>query len=128
MPAVSQDLADWLGAHHLTYGLSSYGLANTTTLASGGTADLRSLNWSNNDAAAGPEEFNQAWYDPRTHDANFVVLLNPPVPLDPIASWQVQRAFGKPTHTYYFGRYVIMTWDTNLLTNLSPSLPPPPPS
>jgi hypothetical protein len=33
-PAISQDLADWLSAHQLTYGLSSYGLANTTTLAS----------------------------------------------------------------------------------------------
>ena len=126
-PAVSQDLADWLAANHLTYGLSSYGLGNTTTLASGETVNLRSVSWENNDAAGGPEEFDQSWYDPRRHDANFVVLTNPVAPLDPIAYWEVKATFGKPQHIYYVGRYVIMTYDTNLLTDLSPSLPPPPP-
>jgi hypothetical protein len=123
VPAISQDLADWLTAHHLTYGLSSYGLANATTLASGGTVDLRPINWYNNDAAGGPFEFDQAWYNPQAHDANFVVLMNPPQPLDPIANWEVLDRFGPPLQTYYFGPYVIMTYDTNLLTDLSPSLP-----
>ena len=127
IPAVSQDLADWLAANHLTYGLSSYGLGNTTTLASGETVNLRSVSWENNDAAGGPEEFDQSWYDPRRHDANFVVLTNPVAPLDPIAYWEVKATFGKPQHIYYVGRYIIMTYDTNLLTDLSPSLPPPPP-
>jgi hypothetical protein len=123
VPAISQNLADWLGAHHLTYGLSSYGLANTTTLASGGTVDLRPINWYNNDAAAGPYEFNQSWYDPRTHDANFVVLMNPPQPLDEIANWEILDRFGPPLQTYDVGPYVILTYNTNLLTDLSPSLP-----
>ncbi len=123
VPAISQNLADWLGAHHLTYGLSSYGLANTTTLASGGTVDLRPINWYNNDAAAGPYEFDQSWYDPRTHDANFVVLMNPPQPLDEIANWEILDRFGPPRRTYDVGKYVIMTYNTNLLTDLSPSLP-----
>ncbi len=128
VPAISQDLADWLAANHLTYGLSSYGLANTTTLASGGTVSLRPVSWENNDAAGGPEEFDSSWYDPRRHDANFVVLINPPGPLDPIASWEVKGTFGQPQHIYDFGRYIIMVYNTNLLTDLSPSLPPPPPS
>ncbi len=123
VPAISQDLADWLAAHDLTYGLSSYGLANTTTLASGGAVDLRPINWYNNDAAAGPYEFNQAWYNPRTHDANFVVLMNPPQPLDPIANWEILDRFGPPAQTYDVGPYIIMTWNTNLLTDLSPALP-----
>jgi hypothetical protein len=123
VPAVSQDLADYLAAHHLTYGLSSYGLANTTTLASGETVDLRSVSWENNNAAGGPYEFEPSWYDPLLHDANFVVLINPPIPLDPIAYWEVLATFGKPQHIYYFGRYEIMTWNTNLLFDLSPSLP-----
>jgi hypothetical protein len=50
------------------------------------------------------------------------------VPLDPIADWEVYRTFGRPARTYYFGKYVIMTYDTNLLTDLSPALPPPPPA
>ncbi len=126
-PAISQDLADWLGVHHLTYGLSSYGLGNATTLASGGAVSVRSVSFHNNDAAAGPEEFDQTWYDPRIHDANFVVLMNPPVPLDQIATWEALDAFGRPARVYDFGPYVIMTYNTNLLTDLSPSLPPPPP-
>jgi hypothetical protein len=128
VPAVSQDLADWLVVHHLSYGLTSYGIANATTLASGGAVNIRSLSFYNNDAAAGPYEFDQTWYDPRIHDANFVVLMNPPVPLDEIPSWQIHATFGAPTRTYDFGSYVIMTYDTNLLTDLSPSLPPPRPA
>ena len=123
VPAISQDLADWLTAPHLTYGLSSYGLANATTLASGGAVDLRPINWYNNDAAGGPYEYNQAWYNPQTHDANFVVLMNPPQPLDEIANWEIIDRFGPPLQTYHVGPYIIMTWDTNLLTDLSPSLP-----
>jgi hypothetical protein len=124
-PAITQDLADWLVAHHLSYGLSSYGVANATTLASGGAVSVRSVSFYNNDAAPGPYEFDQSWYDPRLHDASFVVLMNPPVPLDQIATWEVHDTFGGPSHVYDFGPYVIMTYDTNLLTDLSPSLPPP---
>ena len=126
-PAISQDLADWLVAHHLSYGLSSYGLGNSTTLASGGAVDVRSVSWYNRNAAPGPYEFDQAWYDPLAHDANFVVLMNPATPLDEIADWEVYDAFGRPIRTYDVGPYVIMTYDTNLLFDLSPSLPPPPP-
>jgi hypothetical protein len=123
VPAISQDLADWLTAHHLTYGLSSYGLANTTTLASGGAVDLRPVSWYNADVGAGPYEFNTSWYNPQTHDANFIVLMNPPGPLDPIASWEVLDRFGPAAQTYDVGPYVIMVYDTNLLTDFSPSLP-----
>jgi hypothetical protein len=126
-PAITQDLADWLLAHHLTYGLGSYGVGNVTTLASGGAVSVRSVTFSNNDVAAGPYEFDQTWYDPRLHDANFVVLTNPPGPLDQIATREVRDAFGRPTHVYDFGPYVIMSYDTNLLTDLNQSLPPPPP-
>jgi hypothetical protein len=126
-PAVSQDLADWLVAHHLTYGLSSYGIANATTLASGGAVDIRSVSFYHKDAAPGPYEFDRTWYDPQIHDANFIVLMNPPVPLDEIPDWQIRETFGTPTRTYVFGPYVIMTYDINLLADLSPSLPPPPP-
>ena len=124
-PATTQDLADWLAAHHLTYGLSSYGIANDTTLASGGAVSIRSVSFSGRNAAPGPYEFDQTWYDPARHDASFVVLMNPPVPLDEIATWEVRDTFGRPQHVYDFGPYVIMTYDVNLLTDLGPSLPPP---
>jgi hypothetical protein len=128
IPAVTQNLADWLAANHLTYGLSSYGIGNTTTLASGETVDVRPVSWENNDAAGGPYEFDKSWYDPRLHYANFVILIEPPIPIDPIAYWEILDTFGKPQHTYTFERYTILTYNTNLLTDLSPALPPPPAS
>ena len=128
IPAVTQNLADWLGQHDLTYGLSSYGIANTTTLASGETVNVRPVSWENTEVAGGPYEFNKSWYDPTQHYANFVILIQPPLPIDPIALWEVKASFGKPAHIYYFGRYTIMVFNKNLLTDLVPSLPPPPPS
>jgi len=127
IPAVTQNLADWLAANHLTYGLSSYGISNTTTLASGETVNVRPVSWEGNYVAAGPYEFDKSWYDPTLHYANFVVLINPPLPIDPIALWEVRVSFGKPQHIYHFSRYTIMTFNKNLLTDLVPSLPPPPP-
>jgi hypothetical protein len=128
IPAVTQNLADWLAAHNLTYGLSSYGISNTTTLASGETVNVRSVSWENTEVAGGPYEFDKSWYDPNLHYANFVILIQPPLPIDPIALWEVRDSFGKPAHIYYFSRYTIMVFNKNLLTDLVPSLPPPPPS
>src|SRR3984957_8037946 len=127
IPAVTQNLADWLAANNLTYGLSSYGISNTTTLASGETVDVRSVSWENTEVAGGPYEFDRSWYDPRLHYANFVILIQPPIPIDPIAYWEVKASFGKPQQIYHFSRYTIMVFDTNLLTDLSPYLPPPTP-
>jgi hypothetical protein len=127
-PARTQDLANWLVAHHLTYGLSSYGVANATTLTSGGAVSVRPVSFAGHDAAPMPYEFDQAWYDPAAHNASFVVLMNPPVPLDEIATWEIRDVFGRPSKRYTFGPYVILTYNTNLLTDLSPSLPPPPQS
>lgn len=123
VPAVSQDLADWLAAHHFSYGLSSYGLANATTLASGGTVGLRPVTWDGSGVSAGPWNFDQAWYNPLAHDADYFVLLKTPAALDPIAAWEVRVWFGPSEHIYYFGQYIIMTWDTNLLYDLRPTPP-----
>jgi len=128
IPAVTQNLADWLAANHLTYGLSSYGIANTTTLASGETVNVRPVSWEGNEVAGGPYEFDKSWYDPTLHYANFVILINPPIPIDPIALWEVRVSFGKPVHIYTFSRYTIMVFNKNLLTDLVPVLPPPPPT
>ncbi len=123
IPAVSRNLADWLAQHHLTYGLSSYGLGNATTLASGETVNVRPVSWENTEVAGGPDEFDKSWYDPSLHYANFVVLIQPPLPIDPIALWEVRDSFGKPAHIYYFSRYTIMVFNTNLLNDLVPSGP-----
>jgi hypothetical protein len=115
-PAEGQDLADFLVAHHLSYGLSGYGFGPTTTLASGGTVELRQATWLSDRISPGPEEWNSSWYDPRQHDANFVVAPVTPMSPDPFTQAQVTRIFGPPAHVYRVGtQFIVMTYDYNLL-------------
>ena len=115
-PAEGQDLAGWLSAHHLSYGLSGYGFGPTTTLASGGNVALRQATWLPDRVTPGPEEYQQTWYDPRKHDATFVVAPVQPGPSDPFTQAQVRRIFGPPTHVLRFtSQFIIMTYDKNLL-------------
>src|ERR1700761_2049510 len=124
-PAVTQSLANYLAAHHLDYGLSSYGVANTTTLASGGRVGVRPVSFTGARAAAGPYEFDRSWYDPAQHDATFVVLGKHPAALDGITDKQVMRVFGYPARVYDTGQFEILAYNTNLLAELSPSHPRP---
>ena len=115
-PAEGQDLADWLVAHHLSYGLSGYGFGPTTTLASGGKVQLHQAAWLPDRISPGPEEWQESWYDPRQHDANFVVAPVTSGASDPFTEAQVRRIFGQPTHVYHFtSQFIIMTYDYNLL-------------
>jgi hypothetical protein len=119
-PAEGQDLANWLVAHHLSDGLSGYGFGPATTLASGGRVELRQATWLQDRIAPGPEEFDTSWYDPATHDANFVVAPVTPGPSDPLTPAQVTRIFGPPVHVYHFtGQFIIMTYHYNLLSKAS---------
>ncbi|HEY7260598.1 MAG TPA: hypothetical protein VH589_03830 [Trebonia sp.] len=115
-PAEGQDLANWLVAHHLSYGLSGYGFGPTTTLASGGKVQLRQASWHSDRISPGPEEQQASWYDPRQHDANFVVAPVTPEGPDPFSQAQVTRIFGQPAHVYPVGsQFIVMTYDYNLL-------------
>jgi hypothetical protein len=119
LPAEGQDLAGWLRAHHLTYGLSSYGYGPTTTLASGGSVALRQVTWLPDRVRPGPEEWNTGWYDPAAHYANFVVAPVIPGASDPFTQAQVTRIFGQPTHVYHVtSQFIIMTYDKNLLQGI----------
>jgi hypothetical protein len=123
--ATGEDLAGWLAAHHLSYGLGDYGEANSITLASGGRVELRSVVWQRERVIPGPYEFNETFYNPRLYYANFVVLPRMNRPSTYLAYSEVRAAFGPPERTYHVTRYVVMTWDKNLLTHLrrSPTEP-----
>jgi hypothetical protein len=119
-PAEGQDLAGWLVAHHLSYGLSGYGFGPATTLASGGKVALRQATWLPDGVKPGPEEWERSWYDPAAHYANFVVAPVTPGSPDPFTQAQVGRIFGPPTHVYHVGsQFIIMTYDKNLLAEVS---------
>jgi len=118
-PAQGSQLAAWLSARHLSYGLGGYWQANVTTLDAGGSVMIRSV------LSAGPYvirdnwETEPSWYSPALHQANFIVLSpNWPgaQPFPPIAN--VRKTFGQPASIYYVGQYTILVWNKNLLTEL----------
>jgi hypothetical protein len=123
VPGVGQALQGWLRTHDLTYGLAEYGLANSTTLASGDTVRIRPVVAEPTRLDPGPHEYNTTWYDPGKYDANFVVLLATPAALDPMSTAQAIAAFGQPAHEYHYKYFLIMTWNKNLLTQLGPAAP-----
>jgi hypothetical protein len=120
---VGQDLAGWLSKHGLTYGLAEYGLANSTTLAAGNAVAVRPVVTVPGRLAPGPHEFDVNWYDPRAHNATFVVLLTRPAQLDPMTTAQASAGFGPPAHVYHYKNYEILTWNKNILTELAPPAP-----
>jgi hypothetical protein len=127
-PAPSQDpqLASFLAGHHLRYGLSGYWQANALTLASGNQIQIRALGVNPRSVSAGHWYSDASWYDPRLHDASFVLLFAGKRgfsgeaglrPFDPAS--QIQATFGRPEHTYDLGRYTVLVWRQNLLRRLS---------
>jgi hypothetical protein len=104
-PAQNQATADWLVAHHLSYGLAGYWQAASITFDSGGQVTMAPLKPGT--VSAYHWEANAAWFDAQSHYANFVVTDDP--------SSRVWRSFGRPAQTYHDGRYTIMVWRKNLL-------------
>jgi len=111
--AQNQQLAGWLAAHRLDYGLSGYWQSASTTVDSGGRVHVVPIHGT----VLGPGDWerNASWYDPRAHDATFVVLQPPgpgtPYPWDP----PIQASLGQPARTYYVGADLVLVWNRNLL-------------
>lgn len=110
-------LAPWLLDHHLTYGLSGYWTSSSVTVDSGERVQVRALMqysmkrdlWMS----------NVAWYNPRLHYANFIVLDSKPGFMN---HWEpralISKYFGRPARTYHTGPYTVLVWDRNLLTSI----------
>jgi hypothetical protein len=113
-----QDLANWLTAHHLKYGLAGYWESNITTLDSDGQVRVASLA----ESGASPDayESDSAWYNPAVSTANFIVSVSSPPSDAKLISASVLRAkFGQPAHTYHFKEYTVRVYGYNLLTRLN---------
>jgi hypothetical protein len=108
-PAQNQAAANWLVAHDLTDGLAGYWQADSITFDSGGRVTVTPLVPWTTDVYLW--EADAAWFDARSHYANFVVTVGPP-------SW-IWRRFGPPARTYHYEQYTIMVWRKNLLTLIS---------
>ncbi len=117
-PAQGQQLAGWLAAHRLDYGLAGYWQAASTTLASGGSVQLVPIQSGNETVTRGGWETNSAWYDPLRHTATFVVLPPGAPGLGYPWSFDVRAAFGQPARVYPAGPYTVLVWNRNLLAGL----------
>jgi len=118
IPAHDQVLADWLVAHHFTYGVSNYYEGNITTLDSGGRVHLVTVSWGAHKSVPRAYQSESSWYDPQLHYANFVVNTGADQPPAIIPPRDLRNAFGPPAEIYHDGPYTIMVWNKNLLTDL----------
>ena len=75
--------------------------------------------------ATGSWEVRADWYNPKLHDATFIVLVPPPPGFGrypTVAS--VRHTFGQPQRIYYLGQYTVLVWAQNLLKDLARAAPP----
>jgi hypothetical protein len=118
-PAQGSQLAAWLSAQHLTYGLGGYWQANAVTLETAGRVSVRPVVVAGSGLGRGKWEVQPQWYDPRRHEATFMVLSQAQPGATP-AGWlsHVQAAFGHPAKIFYVGPYTVLVWNRNLLAGL----------
>jgi hypothetical protein len=117
-PAEGQQLAGWLAAHHLDYGLAGYWQAASTTLASQGTVQVLPVQSWRGTISRGGWETDAAWYDPLRHTATFLVLPPGQPGLGYPWSFDARATFGQPARIYDAGPYTVLVWNRNLLTSL----------
>ena len=119
VPPQASQLTSWLERHHLGTGLSGYWEANIVTLTSGGRAPVRLVETDGGRVIQRGSNVNAAWYDPARSSADFVVLF-PGIDGFPgfTSRKEVLATFGEPAQTYDVGRYTILYWHKNLLTDL----------
>jgi hypothetical protein len=120
-PPMGQQLATWLAAHHLRYGLGTYWQASIVSLTTQERVMVVPVT-TVQQVPGSPVvhdrwESQASWYDPRQHRATFVVQMVKPGALPaflPDAS--LQATFGRPAKVYPVGPYRILVYRQNLLT------------
>lgn len=117
-PAHDQPLARWLAAHHLRTGIGSYAEGNSLTLDAGGKVQVYSLAWWRGSAHRGRQETKASEYDPRQHDATFVVTTRQDGSRFFIPRARVTGDFGEPARTFRYQAWTIMVWNKNLLARV----------
>jgi hypothetical protein len=116
LPAANTSLATWLLDHHLTYGLSGYWTSSSVTVDSHDAVQVRALMPSMQDYLW---MSSVSWYDPQTHDANFLVLDSTPgYTRWEQPPWLIKKYFGTPARTYHTGPYTVLVWHKNLLLSI----------
>ncbi len=116
-PLPTAQVASWLQAHHLRYGLGGYWESSIVTVETGGQVEVRAL--LKNNMERDLWQAKPSWYDPASQQANFIVLSSVPGYLNWEPRALIQKYFGRPAREYTVGPFTVMVWDRNLL----PSIP-----
>jgi len=120
-------VADWLRAHHLSYGFGDYWNANAMTVDGGNQVQVRYVSRTGDTLVQRPWESDSSWYDPTQHDAIFLVTPGPAGTCSPgvPAGWEAaaRATFGPPSGTYQVAGFTILVWPKNLLGDLATKPP-----
>jgi hypothetical protein len=126
-----QPVAAWLVSHHERTGLSGYWQATSTTVTSGGQVLVAGITLPAAQSAGQPPadraagyrwESSADWYQPARHDATFVIAVaDPAAPGGGLPVPAVRACYGPPVTQQQIGNEVIMLYNYNLLTRLSPT-------
>ena len=112
-------LGAWLKAHHLAYGLGSFWSSTSTTVASGGRVRVRPVRTFEDRVVTTLWESSGSWYDPRQHDANFVISSRRRICSGVCISLRTAReSFGPPAETLNYRGWRILVYNKNLLAQL----------
>ena len=115
-------VAAWLRAHHLTYGLGDYWNASAITLDSGNQVQVRYVSRVGDTLMVRPWETKNSWFDQTQHNATFLVTPGPADACSPgtPAGWEAaaKATFGPPSGTYRVDGFTVLVWRENLLSHL----------
>ncbi len=119
-PPAGQRVAQWLSTRQLNYGIGGYWTASTITLDTGGAIRVAPVT-AGSRIMAYRSEARTDWYDPRRHDARFVVIDLHAPGFGTVAEAVTQ--FGPPVERAALpsgpGRSaVVLVYDRNLLAQL----------
>jgi len=123
LPNPGRTLAGWLEAHHLKYGLSATWYAsNGVTLYSGNEVQVRDVKITSRGQLTRIDWNTKAsWYNPRRHDATFLIFN----PCAPTLTDSLYRNYGRPAATYLADGFTVAVWNENLLASHPPVRAPP---
>jgi len=115
-PPDGSQVASWLEAHHLRYGLGGYWQSSIVTVDTGGQVKVRALVKN----TMGPYLWlaKPAWYDPAAQQANFIVLDSTRSYLYSEPRAFIAKRFGRPAREYNVGPYTVLVWDRNPLSGI----------
>jgi hypothetical protein len=116
-PPDGTQVASWLQAHHLRYGLGGYWESSIVTVETDGQVKVRAL--LKNTMGRDLWLAKPSWFDPASQQANFIVLDSTPSYMYWEPRALIAKYFGRPAREYNVGPFTVMVWDRNLL----PSVP-----